>query len=244
VVNLVTGQVDTVQLGFDQSLHRVANALRVASNGLVFVTATIPGVTGSDGQLATFDLATATSTIRTDVGTAGAIDLSTRMARIGDRSRLLFVESVFCCHVDAYGYQPENDAFTSRFNLASFPAYAVQGASGGSRFLVDRKVYSRDFGDLGGFTDSSALSGSSALSADGNNIFLAGMPEQLMGYVVQSVATHAVLDRRFTPGWHAGSPPARDLFALPDGRTLLIYESIFPMPVGNHPSTLHIARLP
>ena len=240
VVNLVTGQVDTVHLPFDQSFPRVASRLRVAANGMVLVTATIPGWSGALGQLAALNLVSGVVAIRSDVGMGGALDFNTELARLGDRSRVALVETNACCPIKAYLYLSATDAFTSAINTLDVFPREVQGTQTGNRFFMATTVFTEALGAVGTYTDVSTYLGQpTAITADGSQVILGGTPENLLGFVMQSVASHQVLDRVYVPGW--GQIPDTRFASLPDGHTLAVYQSPFAYISGT--TTLQLVEL-
>jgi hypothetical protein len=243
VVNLLTGAIDTVHLAFDPGYPRVVGGLRVAANGKVLVTGIIQGFAGIAGQLATYDLTTHLAQIRTDVGDAGGIDFFTRLARLGDGSRIALVETNVQ-PMDGFVYSSAGDSFGPAVpGLVAF-ATEVQGSTTGGRFLAGHTVYNQDLTLVSTFVDPIAGAGftPTALSVDGGKYFVQGALQGLPTYQRRTVAGGGLLDEAYVPGWKANQVSDRRFLALPDGQTLLVYEGS--RSAISAPTLLHLVHLP
>jgi hypothetical protein len=241
VVNLVTGAVDTVPLAFSTTIPLVAGRLRVAANGMVLVTATVPGWSGFGGQLATYSLAASSGTIRTDVGNSGQLDLKAELARVGDRSSAAVVERGVCCPIKGYRYAAANDAFTGPINTLDYAVPMVHGSAG--RFLMANAVFDQNLALIRTVSDPDYTLGQpTAISTDGGTVFLGGTPLGLAGFIAVSVATGGAVDRAYVPGWAPNTTPDSRFTALADGATLLIFQG--PLGAGPGSTSLHLVNLP
>jgi hypothetical protein len=243
VVNLISGQTDTIHLDFDQgAFPHVAGALRVAANGLALVTATAPGYSGFGGQLATVNLATGVATTRSDVGFSGSLTLSTQLARLGDRS-VVAVAQVDISPSTSYLYTAATDAFSGAIPTGSMFAPTVQGSATGRRFMYGQTLYDQNLVPLGTFAGPVGGTGAPpAISADATKVFVDGTPPGFPGFEVQSAASHAVLGATYVPGWAPNVNFMNRLTALPDNRTLLMYQAAWSWVAGA--TRLYIVHLP
>lgn len=162
VVNLVTlAQDSTAPIAFPPAGGSPFK-VRSAANGKAIIA-----ISGDPGQLVDFDLGTAAQTLRTDVGTAGAIGSVPLLGRTPDYSRVLVYSSKANAS-EAQLYLPASDSFAPSVPIPA-PPVGARGSSSdaaGSRWLVGNQLLDgglTPLRQLGG----SIYAGTSVLSYDG-----------------------------------------------------------------------------
>ena len=214
VIDLTTGSLDsTAPISFTPSNGRYPFRVRAMANAKAMVSiASASWGDGSPGQLVEYDLPTDAQTLRTDVGTAGAIGLTPLLGRSADRQRLL----VYSAHPTTSAgqlYRAGTNQFDPAVALAAFPSggAGVSGDRTGSRWLVGNQLLSGDLTSLGLLGSTDPLPVASALADDGAFAYVA-VPE---GVAKFRTADRVEVERILLP-----DPPYR-LVVTPDGTTLI-----------------------
>ena len=165
VLDLVTGQRDTIRVNSDNFLNRGPDNLRVMGNNKVLVTITFDG-SGYGGSLVELDLGNRMFTNKLTVTEL------VPLCRSADRSTALILIDDSCCPIEGVVY----DALTS-----SFPAdrgtvsqyFNISSADYiGSHFLISGTLFDRDLNSLGSETPVGGTS-VSVLSPDGTAAYFA-----------------------------------------------------------------------
>jgi hypothetical protein len=208
-VNLVSGQVDTVRLTLGSSSQRPDN-LRVAADNTVLVTLTFSG-SGYGGAMLTYNLATKTQQLRSDVGINGQVTEHVPLARSGDGRKVLLLIDDSCCPEDAQIYSASNGTFGSR--IGAYDAYfpTLSGDSTASRWMMGNRLYLGDLTPLLTLTPPGYSFGATALSLDATVAYLSTDT----GYLKVRLSDQTVLETVTLP-----FTPDR-LLPLPGGTTLV-----------------------
>jgi hypothetical protein len=208
-VNLVTGQVDTVRLTMGGS-QRPDN-LRVAADNTVVVTLTFSG-SGFGGAVLTYDLATNTQQLRSDVGlNGGLVTERVPLARSGDGQKVLLLIDDSCCPEDAQIYSASNGAFGSRIGAFNGFSPTLSGDSTASRWMMANRLYLGDLTPLLTLTPPGFSVGPTALSLNATVAYLGTDA----GYLKVRLSDQSVLETVTLP-----YTPDR-LLPLPGGTTLI-----------------------
>jgi len=183
----------------------------LANNHALISVATGLWGEGASGQLIDYDLGGASQTIRTDVGTAGAIGPMTLLARAPDRSRLL----VYPARPNADAGQLYIAASASFGTLVTIPRLTVGGAdlstnSAGTLWLVGNRLLDNALATvyvLGAQPEPE----SSVIAYDGTTAYV---------QVPEGVAKYRLSDGVLVETILLPYPPYR-LTITPDGNTLI-----------------------
>lgn len=202
----------TASIAFPPSNGRYPFKVRAMANGTAMISiASAYWGAGDPGLLVQLDLATGTQTLRTDVGTAGAIGLTPLLARTPDRTRLVVYPSRATAS-EAQLYQSATNAFGVSLAVPAPPVGvgSVSSDAAGTRWLVGNQLLDGGLAwlrELG----TGLQAGTSVLSHDGVYAYVS---------VPEGVAKYRTADGTRAELILLQEPPYR-LAITPDGSTLI-----------------------
>ena len=190
VVNLISGQVDTVRLGIDNFLNRGPDNVRVLGNNKAIVTITFDG-SGYGGQVWEYDLGAGTARQRTDAGIGGQVTEVVPLARAGDRSRLLILIDDSCCPLEGDVYLTATDTVSVKRGTVNRYFPRVSATATGSLFLIGESLFDGNLNFMRAFAAAEYVAGPTAISPDGLSVYMAID----FGYLKLRAADGAVIER-------------------------------------------------
>lgn len=173
IINLTTAtpSVDSVKLTIDNFLNRRPDILRVMPGDRVIMALTFDG-SGFGGQVLEYNLRTRAQRLRTDVGFNQSVTELTRLARSGDRQRLLLLIDDSCCPLSGFVYNAQTDQWSTSGSTVNRYFPTVSSNTDGSRYLIAASLFSGTLTLLQTFSPSGYDSGPTALGVDGTTAFL------------------------------------------------------------------------
>jgi hypothetical protein len=210
LVNLTSGQVDTVRLAVDNSYNLGPDHVRVMGNNKALVTLTFDG-SGYGGQVWEFDLGAGTQRRRTDVGIGGQVTEAVPLARAGDRSRLFFLIDDSCCPEEGDEYFTATDTIGIKRGTANGYFSPVSTTASGSLFLIGASLFDDSLRFTQSYSPPVILGRATAISPDGLSIYMA----KDSGYVKLRASDGAMLEQVRLP------VALTQMFVLPTGDWLV-----------------------
>ncbi len=172
VVDLSSGQVDTVRLGIDNFLNRGPDNVRVMGNDKAIVTITFDG-SGYGGQVWEYDLSAGTQRQRTDAGISGQVTELVRLARAEDRSRLLILIDDSCCPLEGNVYLTASDTVSVRRGTVNRFFPRVSATATGALFLIGESLFDANLNLMRTLAPADYVAGPTAISPDGFSVYMA-----------------------------------------------------------------------
>ncbi len=211
IVNLVSGQTDTVRLNMTSLLNPGPANVRVMGNSKAMVTISFSG-SGFGGQVIEYDLVSGTQRARSDAGVGGPVTEVVPLARAGDRSDLLLIIDNNCCPEDGNVYVTATDTVAVKHATVSRYNPKISANQTGSLFLIGESLFDSNLNLLRTFTSSYYLGGSNTIAPDGLSVYLGKDFGYLKlrasdGVLVEDVRVGLSFERLFAlPGglWLAG----------------------------------------
>jgi hypothetical protein len=156
VINLAVTPptLDTIRLTGD-SLPNLPlpqpDNLRAGQGNRVIVHTTVPGVSGSVGQIVVYNLATGSKVRHREVGFQGVVGSAVLLTRPVDRSRILVAYSDACCPTQAQIYLPGIDSLLAQRGTVDRYGPPISADATGRRFLVGTTLYDSSLTLLRGY---------------------------------------------------------------------------------------------
>jgi len=171
IVNLVSGQTDTVRLNMTSLLNPGPANVRVMGNNKAMVTISFSG-SGFGGQVIEYDLVSGTQRARSDAGVGGPVTEVVPLARAGDRSDLLLIIDDNCCPEDGNVYFTATDTVAVKRATVSRYGPKISANQTGSLFLIGESLFDSNLNLLRTFSSTYYLGGSNTIAPDGLSVYL------------------------------------------------------------------------
>ena len=223
VIHLATTTrvLDTVSVNVDDFMNQRPDILRVMEGGKVVIAATFDG-SGFGGQVLEYDLATQTQRAAV-VGINDGVTELTRLARSGNRQKLLLLIDDSCCPLVGFVYNAHADSWSSQIATVDRFFPSVAATSDGARFLIRATLFSGTLVPLQTYSPNGYTDGPTALSIDGTTGFFA---------TADGVLALQLADGRTSRTMPTSGPPTQ-IFVLPTGKALVVLTA----------TTVHVFRL-